>query len=133
MLLRINTGRYSFLKKVTVLFSSMGGHGALICALKNPGMFRSVSAFAPICNPIKCPWGQKAFTGYLGTDTQMWEQYDATSLIAKYSGPSLELFVDQVHSLLCVCVCGIHVDTFICMIEQELAFTYISAWRNVCV
>ncbi|XP_025079222.1 LOW QUALITY PROTEIN: S-formylglutathione hydrolase-like [Pomacea canaliculata] len=74
---------------------SMGGHGALILALKNPGMFRSVSAFAPICNPIKCPWGQKAFTGYLGTDTQMWEQYDATSLIAKYSGPSLELFVDQ--------------------------------------
>ncbi|PVD18502.1 hypothetical protein C0Q70_21051 [Pomacea canaliculata] len=62
---------------------------------ENPGMFRSVSAFAPICNPIKCPWGQKAFTGYLGTDTQMWEQYDATSLIAKYSGPSLELFVDQ--------------------------------------
>lgn len=82
----------------------MGGHGALICALKNPGMFRSVSAFAPICNPIKCPWGQKAFTGYLGTDTQMWEQYDATSLIAKYSGPSLELFVDQVYSLLYVCV-----------------------------
>lgn len=87
----------------------MGGHGALICALKNPGMFRSVSAFAPICNPIKCPWGQKAFTGYLGTDTQMWEQYDATSLIAKYSGPSLELFVDQVYSLLCVCVCVVYI------------------------
>lgn len=47
---------------------SMGGHGALICALKNPAMYRSVSAFAPICHPSNCPWGQKAFSGYLGPE-----------------------------------------------------------------
>ena len=45
---------------------SMGGHGALVCFLKNPGLYKSVSAFAPICNPTECPWGTKAFTGYLG-------------------------------------------------------------------
>ena len=58
---------------ITFLFYSMGGHGALICALKNPGMYKSVSAFAPICNPIKAPWGQKAFRGYLGNNTADWE------------------------------------------------------------
>jgi len=52
---------------------SMGGHGALICAMKNPGMFKSASAFAPICNPIKAPWGVKAFSGYLGTDQEKWK------------------------------------------------------------
>jgi len=51
----------------------MGGHGALICALKNPGQFSSVSAFAPISNPIKAPWGIKAFTGYLGPDQNKWK------------------------------------------------------------
>lgn len=51
----------------------MGGHGALICALKNPGQYKSVSAFAPICNPINCPWGVKAFTGYLGDDKEAWK------------------------------------------------------------
>ena len=51
----------------------MGGHGALICALKNPGQYKSVSAFAPICNPINCPWGVKAFTGYLGEDKEAWK------------------------------------------------------------
>lgn len=49
---------------------SMGGHGALISYFKNPGAYQSVSAFAPICNPIACPWGQKAFTGYLGADNK---------------------------------------------------------------
>src|SRR5690554_7752889 len=52
---------------------SMGGHGALICALKNPDHYRSVSAFAPICNPIECDWGKKAFSGYLGDDTETWK------------------------------------------------------------
>lgn len=60
---------------------SMGGHGALTLALKNPGMFHSVSAFAPITAPIHCPWGRKAFSHYLGDDTDSWRNYDATALI----------------------------------------------------
>lgn len=74
---------------------SMGGHGALICAMKNPGMYKSVSAFAPICNPMDCPWGQKAFTNYLGADQKSWEEYDATHLVRKYKGPPLTLLIDQ--------------------------------------
>lgn len=60
---------------------SMGGHGALICALKNPQQYRSVSAFAPIAAPMQCPWGQKAFTTYLGTDQESWRAYDASQLV----------------------------------------------------
>ncbi|KAK7090004.1 hypothetical protein V1264_009867 [Littorina saxatilis] len=74
---------------------SMGGHGAIVCALKNPGMFRSVSAFAPISNPTHCAWGKKAFAGYLGTDTKAWEEYDSVCLLHKYNGPPIELLVDQ--------------------------------------
>uniref|UniRef100_U5EZ10 S-formylglutathione hydrolase n=1 Tax=Corethrella appendiculata TaxID=1370023 RepID=U5EZ10_9DIPT len=74
---------------------SMGGHGAFICALKNPGLYRSVSAFAPISNPINCPWGVKAFTGYLGENKDEWKSWDSTELVAAYNGPSLELFIDQ--------------------------------------
>ena len=81
--------------KQSIMGHSMGGHGALICALKNPGMYSSVSAFAPICNPIQCPWGQKAFTGYLGSDRDTWQSYDATELLKSYSGPALEILVDQ--------------------------------------
>lgn len=73
----------------------MGGHGALICALKNPGLYQSVSAFAPISNPINCPWGKKALDGFLGPDENAWKEYDATELVAKYNGPPLELFIDQ--------------------------------------
>ena len=62
---------------------SMGGHGALTLALKYPDLFRSVSAFAPICAPTQCPWGQKAFTGYLGADTAAWQAHDATALMAR--------------------------------------------------
>ena len=61
---------------------SMGGHGALVCALRNPASYRSLSAFAPICAPTQCPWGRKAFTGYLGTDESTWREYDATALVA---------------------------------------------------
>ncbi len=61
---------------------SMGGHGALTLALRYPDLFRSVSAFAPICAPSQCPWGQKAFTGYLGADTAAWKAHDATALMA---------------------------------------------------
>jgi S-formylglutathione hydrolase len=61
---------------------SMGGHGALTIALKNPDRYRSVSAFAPIAAPRQCPWGQKAFSGYLGPDRGQWANYDATELMA---------------------------------------------------
>ncbi|MGE4241080.1 S-formylglutathione hydrolase [Ramlibacter sp.] len=64
-----------------VLGHSMGGHGALTLALRHPGVFRSVSAFAPICAPMQVPWGRKAFTGYLGSDTTTWEAHDAVALI----------------------------------------------------
>jgi S-formylglutathione hydrolase len=61
---------------------SMGGHGALICALKNRDQYRSVSAFAPISAPMRCPWGQKAFSRYLGADQEAWRAYDASELVA---------------------------------------------------
>ena len=60
---------------------SMGGHGALICALKNPDAYRSVSAFAPICNPVNCGWGKGCFGAYLGADESTWAEYDATELV----------------------------------------------------
>ena len=60
---------------------SMGGHGALICALKNPQKYKSVSAFAPIAAPMRCPWGQKAFSNYLGSDKETWRAYDASELV----------------------------------------------------
>jgi S-formylglutathione hydrolase len=60
---------------------SMGGHGALTIGLKNPDRFRSISAFAPIVAPMECPWGQKAFTAYLGDDRSRWRDYDATELM----------------------------------------------------
>jgi S-formylglutathione hydrolase len=61
---------------------SMGGHGALVCALRNPERYRSVSAFAPVAAPTQVPWGKKAFSGYLGADTAAWKRYDATELAA---------------------------------------------------
>ncbi len=64
---------------------SMGGHGALTLALRHPGVFRSVSAFAPICAPTQCPWGHKAFTGYLGQDESSWAAHDASALMARQS------------------------------------------------
>ncbi|RZJ98144.1 MAG: S-formylglutathione hydrolase [Novosphingobium sp.] len=73
---------------------SMGGHGALTIALRNPGRFRSVSAFAPIVSPLNCPWGDKALGGYLGPDRAAWREYDACALIA--DGARLpNLLVDQ--------------------------------------
>lgn len=74
---------------------SMGGHGALTLFLKNPGKYKSVSAFAPICNPSKCPWGEKAFSGYLGGDRSAWAAYDATELVKQYKGPLAEVLIDQ--------------------------------------
>jgi S-formylglutathione hydrolase len=60
---------------------SMGGHGALVCALRNPGQYRSLSAFSPICAPTRCAWGTKAFGGYLGEDRDAWRRYDASELV----------------------------------------------------
>jgi S-formylglutathione hydrolase len=68
--------------RVGLFGHSMGGHGALTLALKNPGLYQSVSAFAPIAAPMHCPWGVKAFSGYLGNDPAAWAQHDATALIA---------------------------------------------------
>lgn len=68
--------------RVGIFGHSMGGHGALMMALRNPSLFRSVSAFAPIAAPMRCPWGQKAFGGYLGRDEEAWRQYDASELMA---------------------------------------------------
>ncbi|MDX5446308.1 MAG: S-formylglutathione hydrolase [Zoogloeaceae bacterium] len=76
---------------------SMGGHGALICALRNPGRYRSVSAFAPIGNPTSCPWGHKAFSRYLGEDQAAWRDWDACELITRNAGQGevLPILVDQ--------------------------------------
>ncbi len=76
---------------------SMGGHGALTIALRNPGRYRSVSAFAPIAAPMQCPWGQKAFSGYLGADREKWRDYDASELIRSLPAVASRppLFVDQ--------------------------------------
>lgn len=74
---------------------SMGGHGALIIALRNPDNYRSVSAFAPICSPMNCPWGEKALGNYLGDDKQTWREYDACALVADAAGKKFELLVEQ--------------------------------------
>ena len=77
-----------------ILGHSMGGHGALTLALRHPGRFGSVSAFAPICASSEVPWGQKAFRGYLGEDTAAWKAHDAVALI-EHGGRLPELLVDQ--------------------------------------
>jgi S-formylglutathione hydrolase len=75
---------------------SMGGHGALVMALRNPALFRSVSAFAPICAPIHSPWGEKAFGAYLGTDEAAWRSYDATELMSGMQAPFPQgILIDQ--------------------------------------
>ncbi|XYI35307.1 S-formylglutathione hydrolase [Cupriavidus oxalaticus] len=72
--------------RVGIFGHSMGGHGALVLAQRHPERFRSVSAFAPIAAPTRCPWGEKAFTGYLGSDRGAWLQYDATELMVRQQG-----------------------------------------------
>lgn len=73
---------------------SMGGHGALVSALKNPGQYRSASAFAPIAAPMRCPWGKKAFRGYLGDDQVSWQAWDASELVKQAQFPGT-ILVDQ--------------------------------------
>ncbi|WP_419420609.1 S-formylglutathione hydrolase [Legionella sp. D16C41] len=74
---------------------SMGGHGALTLALKNPQQYRSVSAFAPICAPSQCDWGKKVFTGYLGSDKKSWQEYDACELVINRGWPHKTILIDQ--------------------------------------
>ena len=80
--------------RVGIFGHSMGGHGALTLALKNPGLYQSVSAFAPIAAPMRCPWGTKAFSGYLGDDTKAWARHDATELV-KAGARVPPLLIDQ--------------------------------------
>ncbi|MDP3310397.1 MAG: S-formylglutathione hydrolase, partial [Polaromonas sp.] len=68
-------------ERIGIFGHSMGGHGALTLALRHPGQFKTVSAFAPICAPTQCPWGDKAFSGYLGADETAWAAHDATALM----------------------------------------------------
>jgi len=80
--------------RVSITGHSMGGHGALTLFLKNPGKYKSCSAFAPIANPSNCQWGQKAFSGYFGDDNQSkWAEHDATELVKRWDGP-LGLLID---------------------------------------
>ena len=72
----------------------MGGHGALVLALRNPERFQSVSAFSPISNPVNCPWGRKAFAAYLGEDSTAWANYDASLLMCDATA-AIPALVDQ--------------------------------------
>jgi S-formylglutathione hydrolase len=81
--------------RVGVFGHSMGGHGALTIALKNPQYYKSVSALAPISSPMRCPWGEKALSGYLGPDRAVWREYDATALLEDRGWRGPPLLVDQ--------------------------------------
>ena len=81
-------------ERAGVMGHSMGGHGALVCGLRNPDRFRSISAFAPICAPMRCPWGEKALAGYLGPDRETWKEYDATELVRRHKD-GRPILVDQ--------------------------------------
>ena len=81
--------------KVGISGHSMGGHGALTLTLRHPELFKAVSAFAPICSPTQCAWGQKAFAAYLGPDETAWREHDAALLIAAGRARVSEILVDQ--------------------------------------
>ena len=85
------------LERVGIFGHSMGGHGALTLALRHPGVFKSVSAFAPIAAPRQCPWGRKAFSGYLGADESTWLAHDASALMAAQTTPPYPggILIDQ--------------------------------------
>ena len=82
------------LERVGISGHSMGGHGALTLGMRNPQMFKSISAFAPICSPMHCPWGEKALSGYLGERREDWRQYDACALLEDGARPQ-GLLIDQ--------------------------------------
>lgn len=112
----------------------MGGHGALICALKNPGKYQTVSAFAPICNPSECPWGKKALSGYLGQDGEAteWGQWDATCLVSKYDGPPLDIFIDQVSKLILGNMyCNVNIITLL-LINSSVSIVCSQVQKTLC-
>lgn len=90
----IGANFYVDTSRAAITGHSMGGHGALTIFLKNPGVYQSVSAFSPICNPTACPWGHKAFEGYLGS-VDAGKEYDATVLMETYAGPKIPILIDQ--------------------------------------
>ena len=81
-------------QRASISGHSMGGHGALTIALKNPGQYKSVSAFSPIVSPLSCPWGDKVLSNYLGDDRETWAQYDSVELV-KSATDHLPVLVDQ--------------------------------------
>ena len=85
------------LERIGLFGHSMGGHGALTLALRHPGMFKSLSAFAPIAAPTQCPWGKKAFSGYLGSNQGEWRKHDASVLMASQEAPPYPggILIDQ--------------------------------------
>jgi len=86
------------LTRQSITGHSMGGHGALVIALRNSSTFKSVSAFSPICHASAVPWGNKAFSNYLGDNKETWKQYDALELVSKYEGKDLHILVHQGNS-----------------------------------
>ncbi|CAO3647002.1 unnamed protein product [Cunninghamella blakesleeana] len=80
--------------RVSIMGHSMGGHGALTIYIKNPTEYKTVSAFSPIANPINCPWGKKAFSGYLGDDQEQWKKYDTVELLKEYKNLNVDVLVD---------------------------------------
>jgi S-formylglutathione hydrolase len=105
--------------KRSIFGHSMGGHGALTIALKNPTRYHSVSAFSPIVTPSQVPWGQKAFTAYLGPDQVSWKAYDASELLQQF-GTYLPILIDQ----------GL-ADSFLDMQLQPQQFAEIAKQKNV--
>ena len=82
-------------ERIGIFGHSMGGHGALTLALKHPEKFKSVSAFAPICAPSQCLWGEKAFSNYLGSDQAEWQKHDATALVQTKTAHFADILIDQ--------------------------------------
>ncbi|PZO08829.1 MAG: S-formylglutathione hydrolase [Leptolyngbya foveolarum] len=88
-------GEFEISDRAGIFGHSMGGHGALICGLKNPDKYASISAFAPIAAPAQCDWGKKAFAGYLGANQSAWAAYDATELVKQAKGTVGPILIDQ--------------------------------------
>lgn len=86
---------FNVTSKKSISGHSMGGHGAMICYLKNLNMFESVSAFSPICAPCSVPWGQKAFKNYLGEHQELWEQWDSSKLLTSIQEFKVSMLIDQ--------------------------------------
>ncbi len=119
--------------RIGIFGHSMGGHGALTLALRHPELFRSVSAFSPICAPTQCPWGEKAFRNYLGENRQDWRSYDATALIEDGrrvpdmlidQGLSDQFLAEQLHPHLLENACAIHDQTLTLRYHQHYDHSY---------